>query len=139
VQTTLIQKKAEQRLKTICSTNRLLKVAAVAVILCRWVAVKRIIAACYRRQQMTLTGSITFSVTASTVVWLCANLTWRRTLARYAAAAVIGNLLFLATVLSPRIALAFTAASIIALVVLKLVQPRKPVRPMPMKYRLPGE
>jgi hypothetical protein len=60
-------------------------------------------------------------------------------LARYAAAAVIGNLLFLAAVLSPRIALAFTAASIIALVVLKLVQPRKPVRPMPMKYRLPGE
>jgi len=86
---------------------------------------------------MTLTGSITFSAAASTVIWLCANLTWRRMLARYAAAAVIGNLLLLVAVLSPTIALASMAASIIAFVVLKLVQTRKQVRPMPNKYRLP--
>jgi hypothetical protein len=86
---------------------------------------------------MTLTGSITFSAAASTLVWLCANLTWRRILARYAAAAVIGNLLFLVAVLSPRIALASVAASIIAFAVLKSAQPRKPARPN--KYRLPDE
>ena len=88
---------------------------------------------------MTLTGSITISAAASTVVWLCANLTWRRILARYAAAAVIGNLLLLTAVLSPTIALASIAASIIAFVVLKLVQTGKQVRPMPNKYRLPDE
>jgi len=86
---------------------------------------------------MTLAGSITFSAAASTAVWLCANLTWRRILARYAAAAVIGNLLLLSAVLSPTIALASMAASIIAFVVFKVVQPRKPIRTMPNKYRLP--
>jgi hypothetical protein len=57
-----------------------------------------------------MTGALTFLSLVSAIVWLSAILTWRRRVASYATAALFVNLLLLAALLSPLIAMAFAVA-----------------------------
>jgi hypothetical protein len=59
---------------------------------------------------MTLSGALTFLSLVSAIVWLSAILTWRRRLASYATAALFVNLVLLAAVVSPLIAMASALA-----------------------------
>jgi hypothetical protein len=85
------------------------------------------------RQEMTLVNALAFLALVSAIVWLSANLTWRRVLAIYAATALFVNLVLLAAILSPLVALACLIAGTM-FIVLKVVQRRRPFRGLMLRF-----